>query len=350
MKRKVRSWRLEDLDKQRAEITFPEFQREKQLWSVDKKRLLIDSIVKNIDIPKLYFYLNEKKEYEVIDGQQRLWAIWDYFGDEYTYEFKQKQLKFSQLKDDDDEDIKALSNTIKDYDLQVTLIENANEDYLRDMFLRLQFGLLLNTGEKLHALTGAMKYFIFDEMAKDRFIAHLAIPKRRYAHETLCAQICINSFSHAKVKTFSRTRYEDLRAFFNEYEHPTGKNLTFFRSQTQRISTALAGLSSCFEGQTQDLRSRAYILSIYLLYEELAGADGALPSKDQAVFPKFVLTLWQRLRKEISAGFARTNQELYTFETYLSSASGERYQIERRHEKLKQYYNFFKEKNKVMGD
>jgi len=349
MKREVQRWRLKDLDKRREEITFPEFQREKQLWSVDKKRLLVDSIVQNIDIPKLYFYLNEKKEFEVIDGQQRLWAIWDYFGDE-TYKFKQKHLKFSQLEKDQDTDVKALADTIKEYELQVTVIEDASDDYLRDMFLRLQFGLLLNTGEKLHASTGKMKDFVFGDLAKDQFITNLAIPKRRYAQETLSAQISINSFSRAKVGTFARTRYEDLRDLFNEYENPTGKNLTFFRTQTARISTVLGGLWTCFKGKTQNLRSRAYIISIYLLYEEMADREGLLPAKDRSVFPEFIQKLWERLRQEISAGFARTNQELYTFETYLSSASGERYQIERRHEKLKQYYNYFKEKNKVMGD
>lgn len=350
MKRTVETWKLEDLDKQRAEISFPEFQREKQLWSDDKKRLLIDSIVQDIDIPKLYFYLNEKDEYEVIDGQQRLWAIWDYFGDEYAYEFREKQLRFSQLSASTDDDVKALSKRIKDYELQVTVIKNATEDYLRDMFLRLQFGLLLNTGEKLHALTGKMKEFIFSDLARDQFLTNLAIPKRRYAQETLSAQISINSFSRAKIGAFARTRYDDLKDFFNEYESPTGKNLSFFRTQTERIRTVLNGLWTCFEGRTKNLRSRAYIVSIYLLYEELADSKGLLPIKERTTFAEFIQKLWERLRQEISAGFDRKNQELYIFETYLSSASGERYQIERRHEKLKQYYAHYKSKNKIMGD
>ncbi len=252
MKRTVQSWRLEDLDKQRGRITFPEFQREKQLWSVEKKRLLIDSIMRDIDIPKLYFYLNDKNEFEVIDGQQRLWAIWDYFGDQYAYEINEKPRTFSQLNGEQD--------TLKNYKLQITVIEEADEEYLREMFLRLQFGLLLNTGEKLHALSGAMKDYVFNELAQEPFITNLSIPNRRYARETLCAQICINSFRRAKVELFARTRYEDLRDFFIEYEHPTGKNLTFFRSQSKRITAALHGLWSCFQETTAGLRSRAYIL------------------------------------------------------------------------------------------
>jgi hypothetical protein len=342
MKRTVKSWRLEDLDKERARITFPEFQREKQLWSVEKKRLLIDSIMRDIDIPKLYFYLNDKKEFEVIDGQQRLWAIWDYFGDQYAYEINDKPRTFSQLNGE--------QATLKNYKLEITIIEEADEEYLREMFLRLQFGLLLNTGEKLHALSGAMKDYVFNELVQEPFITNLSIPNRRYARETLCAQICINSFTRAKVEVFARTRYEDLRDFFIEYEHPTGKNLTFFRSQSKRIAVVLHGLWSCFQEQTVGLRSRAYILSIYLLYEEIAGPEGELSSKDRTAFSTFIMKLWKRLREEIGAGFARSNQELYTFETYLSSASGERYQIERRHQKLKQYFNHFKATNKIMGD
>src|SRR5207249_3068261 len=53
MKRTVENWSVERLHKARTQISFPEYQRQPKLWSVEKKQLLIDSILRDIDIPKL---------------------------------------------------------------------------------------------------------------------------------------------------------------------------------------------------------------------------------------------------------------------------------------------------------
>ena len=77
MKRNIGEWRIEDIHKKREIISFPDYQREPKLWSPKDKELLIDSILEDVDIPSLYFYkIPSKEEYEVVDGQQRLWAIW----------------------------------------------------------------------------------------------------------------------------------------------------------------------------------------------------------------------------------------------------------------------------------
>src|SRR6266852_2895505 len=97
MKRQVQNWPIPKLQKEQTRITFPEYQREKTLWSPEAKAYLIDSIFREIDIPKIYFNLNDKKEYEVVDGQQRLWAIWEYLNDEYTCSVSGDMKKFSDL-------------------------------------------------------------------------------------------------------------------------------------------------------------------------------------------------------------------------------------------------------------
>src|ERR1700738_3451790 len=51
-----------------------DYQREK-IWSRDDQEKLIDSIVQNIDIPKIYLARvedNENFDYECIDGKQRM--------------------------------------------------------------------------------------------------------------------------------------------------------------------------------------------------------------------------------------------------------------------------------------
>lgn len=78
--------------------------------------------------------------------------------------------------------------------------------------------------------------------------------------------------------------------------------------------------------------------------------DGAIGSKERKQFVDFVFALWKRLRQEISSGMDRHNRELYAFESMLSSAPGERYRIEQRHEKLTEYFQHFKKNNKIQGD
>ncbi|MGH2510272.1 MAG: DUF262 domain-containing protein, partial [Ktedonobacteraceae bacterium] len=276
MKRRVEEWTVARLYKERDQISFPEYQREKSLWPTEKKAKLIDSILLDIDIPKLYFN-KVSKNIEVVDGQQRLWSIWEFLDNAYRYAADGGGPRFySDLTTDQ-------KQTIQRYIFQVTVFDDADDDYLRELFVRLQLGLLLNTGEKLHASTGKMKDLIFSDLAAHDFIRTISIPSRRFAKETLCAQIAINVFTRDKLNAFARTRYEDLSHFFEQYQAPHGKDQQFFNEEVQRIHDVLARLRSCFRDGATNLRNRSYILSIYLLLDELVGSNRKheLTTKDQ---------------------------------------------------------------------
>src|SRR5690349_24969741 len=60
--------------------TNPDFQRP-AVWSRSQKQLLVDTILRDYDVPKLYWRKVGTKpdRYDVVDGQQRLRAIWEYF-------------------------------------------------------------------------------------------------------------------------------------------------------------------------------------------------------------------------------------------------------------------------------
>jgi hypothetical protein len=341
MKRRVVDWTIEQLQKSRADIGFPEYQRQGRLWTDERKQLLISSILEDVDIPKLYFNKASTGEFEVIDGQQRLWTIWDFLDDEFAVSTENGAKHFSELED-------VVGESILKFALQVVELEQADDDYLRKLFLRLQLGLLLVTGEKLNAATGAMKDFVFGPLAEHAFLRGVKIPDRRYARQTLGAQVAVNAFARAKSKQFARTRYEDLLYFFEQYERPQGDEREFFERECAVVTSVLDLLTGSLGARSGELTSRAYILSVYLLcaanQHELIGGGDTEP------FGEFVVLLWRRLRAEMSAGFDRVNRELYRFETKLSSAPGERYQIEGRHELLVEYYAYFKEHGKIKGD
>lgn len=330
MIRDLVAWSIKDIVKRRENIDFPEFQRKPSLWNKESKKALIDSILCDIDIPKLYLY--EEDKYYVIDGQQRLWAIWEFIDDEYAIKIEDKEMLFSQLP-------KELKEKIENYELQIVILKKVEEEYLRKLFLRLQLGLLLKPGEKLNALTGKMKDFIFNDMKNHDFVKNLIISNERYQKETLCAQICINSFYYTKLKIFTRTRFEDLQDFIVEKNEMEEKEFEIFKN---RVISVLDELNKHFTGKSI-LRNKSLILSIYL-YVEINNVE--IPKKMKT----FVEKLTERLKEEAAAGFERKNEDLYKFESYLSNAPGEKYQIKRRHDKFTEMFKYFEKNDKIMGD
>ena len=81
----------------------PDFQRRRR-WNVQRKSNLIESFIMNIPIPPIFLYEKDYASYEVMDGQQRLSAIYEFYEDKYALEGLQewKELngkKYSELPD-----------------------------------------------------------------------------------------------------------------------------------------------------------------------------------------------------------------------------------------------------------
>jgi hypothetical protein len=56
----------------------PEYQR-RQVWDNKKKSRLIESLLMNVPIPPIYLFENDYNRYEVMDGQQRINAVVDFY-------------------------------------------------------------------------------------------------------------------------------------------------------------------------------------------------------------------------------------------------------------------------------
>ncbi len=80
MKMEARKMALDKIYKRRNRYDIPDWQRGK-VWSNDRKQLLIDSILRGWKLPKLYFAKtsDDPEEFDVVDGQQRLMAIFEFF-------------------------------------------------------------------------------------------------------------------------------------------------------------------------------------------------------------------------------------------------------------------------------
>ena len=143
-------------------IMAPEFQRN-SVWPRSAKAYLIDTILNDRPIPFLYFRRitsaqTGRSTYEVIDGQQRLRAIFEFLDNRFSLtETKNKawvKKRFNELSD-------KAKTRILSYDLYVEELTGYSDADIRDMFVRMnRFLVKLSPQEIRHAKhTGSFAKF-----------------------------------------------------------------------------------------------------------------------------------------------------------------------------------------------
>lgn len=134
----------------------PKFQR-RAVWTPQSKSYLINTIILGLPMP--IFFLRQKTDpqsmrtiREVVDGQQRLRAIFDFIDNGFPLRKAQNEQYggkyFSELPDE-------VRTDILDYELTVNVLVDLDDKDVLDIFARLNsYGVRLNTQELINA-----KYF-----------------------------------------------------------------------------------------------------------------------------------------------------------------------------------------------
>lgn len=125
----------------------PDFQR-RAVWSGAAKVMLIDSIIKNIPLPKVFIaskIRNGRTHRIVIDGQQRISAILGFLSDDFRlvapYSGEYKGLLFSELPDN-------AKNGILSFRLDFNEFENYTDSEMREIYNRVnKYTVALNKQE-----------------------------------------------------------------------------------------------------------------------------------------------------------------------------------------------------------
>jgi hypothetical protein len=186
-------WPISTVDGIQERIdTNPDFQRP-AVWGLSQKQLLIDTILRGYDIPKFYWRKTGKNpdRYDVVDGQQRLRAIWEFRAGKYSLpknsdpveDFKIATLKYTELPDD-------LRIRFDTYPLDIVVLTDTDEDEVREMFLRLQNGTTLKAQEKRNAMPGKMREFVKD-LAGHVFFNNCGFTNSRYTFDHVAAQMTL---------------------------------------------------------------------------------------------------------------------------------------------------------------
>ncbi len=164
----------------------PEYQRLGNVWSDEDQSFLIDSIINDYDIPKLYIAdfttfpsaLNEdRKRYAVIDGKQRLEALFRFFANRLPLSRKfilleRPDIKLAGLYYKDLEDrYSEIAAKVAEYPLPVMHVVTDEIERINELFVRLNKGSVLTGAEKRNAMIGPVPKAI-KRISEHKFFAN----------------------------------------------------------------------------------------------------------------------------------------------------------------------------------
>ncbi|MCY4581108.1 MAG: DUF262 domain-containing protein [Chloroflexi bacterium] len=263
MERNIEPWPVSSIYFLKGNIDpSPPYQRS-PVWSVDQKQLLIDSILRGFDIPQIYLTKAQNPDYqwEVVDGQQRLRAIWEFIDGKYKLSEDADDVNEHVIADMDFADLHPqIKNALNMKALSVVTLKEENDGEIEEMFLRLQNGSSLNSAEKRNAISGDTRDFIHEITQSHRlFTDCVAVANRRYAHDELVAQMLLIE------KTGSPCNYthKQLRPMYEN-----GRRFNKNGAEARKLRRVLNFLQQAFPAEASEL-TKVNLISLYTIASEL---------------------------------------------------------------------------------
>ena len=189
MRRSTNEWSVRMLaDFQHRMNVDAEYQRGK-VWSTPQQALLVDSILRGFAIPTIFVRKvaeGEQYLFDVIDGKQRLTAMWRFLSDDIR--LLRTSVDFPDFGNLSGKCWSELSSIAQDRlqfaSITVSQIEEATDEEIREVFLRLQKGEPLNAAERRNAVAGPVRDFVANRLAEHALWATTGISGRRFGiHE-----------------------------------------------------------------------------------------------------------------------------------------------------------------------
>jgi hypothetical protein len=315
MKMELRRRSLDKIFKRRDRIDMPEFQRD-EVWTMDKKKKLIDTILRGWHLPKLYFRVIDNSAYECVDGQQRLVAIWEFYDNKFPLDDSvAKEFGGKYYKDLPDE----VTDTFDDFELEIDEIEDASDEDLQELFSRLQLGTPLNTPEKLNAIGGEMRNFCKWVASQSFFEKKVALKNTRFAHFNI-----VTTWMLIEARGIQpQVRFAQLDSFLRE-----NRKFSEESDLAKRIKAALHYLDLAFPNRSDKLRLRANVLSVCMLASKVVAYR--IPLSTARKFGDFVERFFSELAIEVEKGAQSTRSEMRNYQDAISYGSADGLSIKTR--------------------
>lgn len=214
--------------------TNPEYQRSSDIWPLEKKQLLIDSILNDYDIPKLYFHVFQKSKkspdgrefkFAIIDGRQRIETIWAFVKGDFAIAPDFKYLRDDKVKaggltyPDLAKSYPKLKNIFDTFTIPIVSVETDDLDFIEDMFSRLNEAVPLNAAEKRNAIGGSMAKMVKHISMHDFFTHDVKFVNSRYQHREVAVKLLYIEETLSKEDRIPDTLKTYLDIFVKEYKN-----------------------------------------------------------------------------------------------------------------------------------
>ncbi|MBC2702986.1 DUF262 domain-containing protein [Desulfobacula sp.] len=254
----------------------PSYQRMGGVWTKEKKQLLIDSILNDYDIPKIYFHLYDREkrtetgiEYAVIDGRQRLETIWKFIDGDFTladdFEYQRDPtIKLASLSYDDiAKNYPRIKIKFDSFFLPVIGVDTDDDDLIEDMFSRLNEAVPLNAAEKRNAIGGELVQCIRTIADHSFFDEKVSFTNKRYQHREVAARLLLLEHSIAQKRIID-TKKVYLDALARNYKVDKECISGFLEKIVTRV---LDLMCETFGHRDVLLRAQGNITIYYLLFK-----------------------------------------------------------------------------------
>lgn len=338
---------LFDLLKREVIDISPDYQRLGRIWSVEKKQLLIDSIINGYDIPKIYFHylVSSSKELNksnkllaIIDGKQRIEAIYDFLSDELTISenfvyFRDtsvdiKELKLSQI----EKRYPLIASQILSYQLDFVFIETDERERIEDLFLRLNEGVPLNNSERRKSYGGFFVDFAFDKINNsDFFIRKVSFSNNRLEHFDLFTKLAL--IENSGLKSFTK---KNLDLLIRENKNTNQR----INDCLIKLEQNLNSISMLFNDKDELLKSKS-IVPLYYIFLSQHSID-----KNAGIqFLRDFHDIRRMNRNDYS--IRKKNEVMIEFDRLTQQGANQKKSIEKRLTILERYFEIYSNKGSI---
>ncbi|MBL0798317.1 DUF262 domain-containing protein [Pseudomonas sp. B7] len=252
----------------------PDYQRMGGVWTLEKKQLLIDSILNDYDIPKIYLHEYDRAEkkasgfqYAVIDGRQRLETIWQFIEGKFTLS--------DDIQYQADADVKIASLGYSDiaseypkikikfdsFVLPIVGVGTDDVELIEDMFSRLNEAVPLNAAEKRNAFGGGMVKAIREISEHDFFLEKISFNNRRYQYMEVACRLLFVEECIGNEGRILDTKKVYLDAMVKNYKSGSAKKI---KALSDSVTSVLDYMSSVFVDRDELLRAQGGVVLYYL--------------------------------------------------------------------------------------
>jgi hypothetical protein len=254
----------------------PQYQRKGNLWRVEDRQSLIDTMINGYDMPKLYLtdFTTIKTDlnsaglrYAVVDGKQRLAAIFSFLSNEMplSKEFRLEENPSLRLAGMYFRDLREIgvefAERVEEFPLPIVHVVADDAARIRELFLRLNKGLVLTGPEKRNAMVGSVPEAITEIAGHEFFERSTAYKADRGQNENNAAKI----LTFELIGDVSDTKKNALDAVVAEYAEK--RDIVDFSKL--KVTQNLDKLSIVFGLKDNLLRSAGSIPAFYWFVRSL---------------------------------------------------------------------------------